>query len=146
MKALTYCRASRKDKNLIEAEITYYGVIQQILVLDYTYFKETVFYCDWVRVEDKSAHRIDPATNLILVDLTKMKTKDHMNDEPFVCAFQNLKQVFYSKYINNEQWSVVLNSPRRLTTSIDNLEAPTKFQSTLDDNPNLRLFLDHLDE
>ena len=97
-------------------------------------------------MEDKSAHKIDPPTNLVLVDLTKMKSKDHMNDEPFVCASQDLKQVFYSKYINNEQWSVVLNSPRRLTTSIDDLEAPTMFQSALDDNPNLRLFLDNLDD
>lgn len=87
-------------------------------------------------MEDKSAHKIDPATNLILVDLTKLKSKDHMNDEPFVCGFQNLKQVFYS---------VVLNSPTRLTTSIDELEAPTKFQYALDDHPNLCLFLDTLD-
>lgn len=92
-----------------------------------------------------SAHRINPPTNLILVDLKKMKSTDHMNDEPFVYAFQTLKQVFYSKYINNELWSI-LNSPRRLITSIDDFEALKKFQSTLDDNPNLRLFLDYLDE
>lgn len=146
MKALTFCRTSRKDKNMLEAEITYYGVIEQILVLDYSSFKEVVFYCDWVKVEDKSAHKIDPATNLILVDLTKMKSKDSMNDEPFVCSFQNLKQVFYSKYINNGEWSVVNHSPRRITSSIDDLEAPTKFQSALDDNPSLRLFLDNLVE
>lgn len=75
-----------------------------------------------------------------------MKNKDHINDKPFICGFQNLKQMFYSKYINNEKWSVVFNSPRCLTTSIDDLVAPTKFQSTIDDNLNLRLFFDHLDE
>jgi hypothetical protein len=145
-KALTYCVASSKDKNPIEAEMTYYGVVQQILELDYTSFKEIVFYCDWVRVEDNNACTVDPATNLIMVDLTKMKSKDNINDEPFVCAFQKVKQVFYSKYINIGQWSVVLNSPKRLTTNADALEAPTEFQSVLDDNPNLCAFLDYLDK
>lgn len=48
--------------------------------------------------------------------------------------------------MNNEQWFVALNSPRRLTTSIDDFEAPTKFQCSYDNNPNLRLFIDNLDE
>lgn len=50
---LTFFRASTKDKNLVEAEMTYYGVIQNIFELNYVSFKEVVFYCDWVRVEDK---------------------------------------------------------------------------------------------
>ena len=146
MKALTYFRSSAKDKNLIEAEMTYYGIIRQILVLDYVKFKETVFYCDWVKVGDKSACMVDPDTNMVLVDLNKLKSRDHLNDEPFVCAFQNLKQVFYSKSPNNDPWSVVLYSPKRLTTSVDAIKAPTEFQSVLDDNPELKKFLNFLDE
>ncbi|KAM7495920.1 hypothetical protein LguiA_020334 [Lonicera macranthoides] len=82
---------------------------------------------------------------MVMVDLTKMKRKDNINDEPFVCAFQNIKQVFYSKYTDNGQWSVVLNSPKHLTTKADALEVPREYQSILDENPNLVDFLDHLD-
>lgn len=141
-KALTYFRSSAKDRNLIEAEMTYYGIVRDIWVLDYTSFNETVFYCDWVRVEDKTACMVDPETHLVKVDLTKLKSKNLISDEPFVCAFQKLKQVFYSKIPNNDPWSVVLYSPKRLTTSIDDIEAPIEYQSILDDNPELKKFLD----
>lgn len=144
--ALTHFRASSKDKNLVEAEITYYGIIRQILVLDYVTEKVTTFYCDWVKVEDKAACMVDPDTNLVMVNLNKMKSKDHINDEPFICAFQNLKQVFYAKSPKDGPWSVVLYTPKRLTTSVDDLEAPTQYQSALDDNPELKKFLDYLDE
>lgn len=146
IKALTNCVSSSKDKNPKEVELTYYGIVQHIYQLDYTDFVETVFECDWVRVEDKNACTVDPATNMVMVDLTKLKSKGNVKDEPFVCAFQNIKQVFYSKYINNGHWSVVLHSPKRLTTQVDALQAPTEFQSVLDDNPNLCAFLDYLDD
>lgn len=113
--ALTTCVASSKDKNPKEVEMTYYGVVQHIYVLNYTDFKVTVFDCDWVRVEDKNACMVDIATNMVMVDLTKLKSRVNINDEPFICAFQNIKQVFYSKYINNGQWSIILHSPKRLT-------------------------------
>lgn len=141
MDAITYCRASTKDHNWSETNLTYFGVIRQILQLDYVEFKETVFYCDWVRVEDKTGCKVDPATNMILVNLTKLKSKDHVKDEPFVCASQKIKQVFYSKYLNNDPWSVVLHSPQRLTTEVDKIEAPVEFQSILNDNPKLRELL-----
>lgn len=140
-KALTYFRASAKDRNLIEAEMTYYGVIRNIFELDYISFKEVVFYCDWVRVEDKNACKVDPGTNLIMVDLSKLKSNEHVSDEPFVCAFQKVKQVFYSEYINNETWSIVIHAPKRLNTTVDDLAAPIEYQSILDDNPNLKQFL-----
>jgi hypothetical protein len=139
-KALTFFRASAKDKNLVEAEMTYYGVIRNIFELDYISFKEVVFYCEWVRVEDKNACKVDPVTNLIMVDLSKLKSNDHVSDEPFVCAFQKVNQVFYSEYINNEPWSIVQHAPRRLNSSVDDLAAPTEYQSIFYDNPNLKQF------
>ena len=144
-KALMYFTSSVKDKNLKEAEITYYGVITQILVLDYINFSETVFYCDWVRVEDKTACMVDPDTHMVKEDLTKLKSKDQMNDEPFVCTFQKLKQMYYAKSPNNDPGSFVLYSPKRLTTSVDDTEEPTEFQSILDDNPELKKFLNILE-
>jgi len=145
-KALTHFRASAKDKNLIEAEMTYYGIIKQIVLLHYISFSIPVFYCDWVKVEDKNACMVDPDTHMVKVDLAKLKSKDNVNDEPFVCACQNLKQVFYAKSPNNYPWSVVLHSPQRLTTSADDIEAPIEIQSILDDNPELKKLLNTLEE
>ena len=139
-KALTFFRASAKDKNLVEAEMTYYGVIQNIFELDYISFKEVVFYCEWVRVEDKNACKVDPVTNLIMVDLSKLKSNDHVSDEPFVCAFLKVNQVFYSEYINNDPWSIVKHVTKRLNSSVDDLAAPTEYQSIFDDNLNLKQF------
>ena len=70
----------------------------------------------------------------------------HINDEPFVCVFQNHKQVFYAKILKDGSWYVVMYSPKRLTTSVDDLEAPREFQPALDDNPELKKFLDYLDD
>lgn len=58
---ITKFRSSGKYTMYIEAETTYYGVILGIFELDYTSFKTIVFYCDWVRVEDKiNGCKVDP--------------------------------------------------------------------------------------
>ena len=139
-KPLTIFRASAKDKNLIEAKMTYYGVIQNIFELDYISFKEVVFYCDWVRVEDKNACKVDPVTNLMMVDLSKLKSNDHVSNETFVCAFQKVNQVFYSEYINNKPWPIVQHAPKRLNSSVDELASPTEYQYIFYDNSNFKQF------
>ena len=138
MRAITQFRASGKDKNFKEAETTYYGVIQQIIELDYIDFKQTVFYCDWVKVEDKiNGCKIDHVSSLITVNLGKLKNKDSVNDEPFILASE-ASQVFYSKDLKNNGWSVVLHTPRRLTTNVDDIEFPTVYQSAFEDNEKLK--------
>ena len=73
MKALTPFRSSVGDTNLLYDEAAYYGVIKQILELDYHNFKQVVFYCDWVRIEDKHGCYVDPATNLICINLRRLQ-------------------------------------------------------------------------
>ena len=53
--------------------------------------------------------------------------------------------MYYSKSPNNDPWSAVLYSPKRLTTSVDHLEAPIEFQSILDDDPELKKLIDFLE-
>ncbi|KAF9621052.1 hypothetical protein IFM89_015874 [Coptis chinensis] len=73
MKAFTNFRASAKDKNLVEDEATYYGIYKQILELDYHDFKETFFFCDWVRIEDRrNGCYVNPDTNLVFVNLERI--------------------------------------------------------------------------
>lgn len=144
MRAFTIFRSSVRDKNQVEAMTTYYGVIRQIIELDYTDFKETVFYCDWVKVEDKNnGCKVDPNTNLVMVNLNKLKTKDKFDDEPFILAHEAV-QVFYSEDRVNSGWSIVLHTPQRLTTKVDDIEFPTVYQSTFEDNEKLGDLLDEI--
>ncbi|KAF9606866.1 hypothetical protein IFM89_029465 [Coptis chinensis] len=99
MKAFTNFRASAKDKNLVEDETTYYGIVKQILELDYHDFKEIVFFCDWVRIEDKrNGCYVDPDTNLVF-DLSR------------------------------DSWHVVLHTPKRLNHDADTYEDPLVFEA-----------------
>ena len=74
MKALTTFRAKKCDKRLNDAWTMWYGVIKQIIELNYHEFKEVVFYCDWVRVEDKTngcKHCLN--SNLVMVNFNQVK-------------------------------------------------------------------------
>jgi len=106
--------------------------------LDYTDFKQTVFYYDWVKFEDKvNGSKIDPISNLIMVNLGKLKNKNNVNDEPFILASEAI-QVFYLKDLKNKGWSMVLHTPKRLTTNVDDIEFPTVYQSAFEDNEQLK--------
>jgi len=104
MKAWTEFRAKKSDKNLKEACTMWYGVIRQIIELDYTIFKEVVFYCDWVRVEDKAnGCKHCPDSNLVMVNFEKFKSIDSVLDEPVILASE-ASQVFYSRDLRNPNW------------------------------------------
>eukprot|EP00268_Persea_americana_P013386 TRINITY_DN15864_c0_g2_i1.p1 TRINITY_DN15864_c0_g2~~TRINITY_DN15864_c0_g2_i1.p1 ORF type:complete len:111 (+),score=6.46 TRINITY_DN15864_c0_g2_i1:755-1087(+) len=65
IKAITKDEASARDRNYQEDKATYYGVVKQIIDLVYTDFRQTVFYYEWVRVEDRTNGCIvDPETIL----------------------------------------------------------------------------------
>lgn len=71
MRAITSFRASEKDKNLKEVMTTYYGVVRDIIELDYVTFRQTVFYYDSVKLENKTnGCKVDPFWNLVMVNLS----------------------------------------------------------------------------
>ena len=54
MNAITKYRSSTKDKKYKEDKTTYYGVVKQIIKLDYVDFHQTLFYYDWFKVKDRT--------------------------------------------------------------------------------------------
>lgn len=129
MNAITFFRASAKDKNLIEEVVPYYGIIRKILELDYFDFKEVVFYCDWVRIEDKvNGCVVDKEMNLTTVNFERFKSISKETDEPFIRA-SDASQVFYCKDPTRDNWYVVLDAPRRLTRFVDAYEDPFVFEA-----------------
>ncbi|KAF9601077.1 hypothetical protein IFM89_016050 [Coptis chinensis] len=124
MKVVTSFRASAKDMNLIDDEVTYYGVVKRILELDYVEFKQTMFYYDWVRIDDKiNSCTVDPDTNLVFVNLGRFMRNTSEVDEPFILA-SVAKQVFYWRDLSRDNWYVVLDAPKRLSQEIDAYENP----------------------
>ncbi|XP_026427752.1 uncharacterized protein LOC113323636 isoform X2 [Papaver somniferum] len=104
MRAVTSYRAKSTDTEYLETEMTYYGVIMKIIKLNYMEFEETVFYCDCVKVEDKTnGCKVDPNSKLIKISFSKMKSIDGALDEPFILASEAI-QVFYSKDISEKGW------------------------------------------
>ncbi len=79
--------ASARDQNPIVGDLSFYGVIEEIWLLDYTAFKVLVFKCNWVN--SNGGVKVDEL-GFILVDLER---KGH-KDDPFILASQ-AKQVFY---------------------------------------------------
>lgn len=84
----------------------YYGVLQEIFVLDYHAFQIPMFRCDWASI-DRGVKVEDGFT---LVNLHQYQNQ--FKNDPFILASQ-AKQVFYSRESNSSSWYVVLKPPPR---------------------------------
>jgi len=91
--AQTLMRSSAKDKNPIHQTTTYYGVIQEIMLLDYYLVQYPLFKCDWIDVHKKNGMKVDEI-GFTMVNLKRCLSKDRVQDDPFILASQ-AKQVFY---------------------------------------------------
>lgn len=94
--------SSSKDQNPIVTDMSFYGVLVEIWVLDYVAFKVPMFKCDWV--DSKNGVKTDDMGHT-LVDLGRI---GHKSDS-FIFASQ-AKQVFYVPDQVDPSLSVVLES------------------------------------
>ncbi|XP_073121393.1 uncharacterized protein [Henckelia pumila] len=104
--ASTMLVCSAKDKNPLIADVSFYGVIEEIWELDYHQFQVPLFKCAWV-ANDKGVINNDEY-GFTLVNMNK---RGHKNDE-FSLASQ-VNQVFYIDDPSKKVWSIVLPVPNR---------------------------------
>ena len=97
--------SSSKDRNPVECDMTFYGVINEIWELDYITTRLPVFFCDWVKSDTGVIYKDFGFT---LVNLNRI---GHKSDR-FILASQ-AKQVFYVNDPSDSQWSVVLQTQTR---------------------------------
>ncbi|XP_052289966.1 uncharacterized protein LOC127899867 [Citrus sinensis] len=102
--ANTFQISIAKDKNHVVANMSFYGVIQEIWELDYNQFKIPVFKCDWA--ENNRVIKKDEQ-GLTLVNLNRIGHKD----DGFILASQPT-QVFYVEDQLDPRWSIVIVTPR----------------------------------
>ena len=98
--------SSRKDKNPIVGDITYYGELTDIIEVQYLNgMKFVLFKCDWV--ENRMGTKVDEF-NYTLVNFKHLKYKDDReSNEPFILASQ-AEQVFYVQDPIDTDWHVVV--------------------------------------
>ncbi|CAA7033482.1 unnamed protein product [Microthlaspi erraticum] len=104
--AFSMCRSSARDMRQVTDILTYYGVIKEILLMDYHMFKVPLFRCNWAN----TGNGVKEEDGFTLVNL-------HMNQtaylkDPFILPSQ-AKQVFYSREDDNSNWYVVMREPPR---------------------------------
>jgi hypothetical protein len=110
------------NDQIIVGKKIYYGVIKEILELNYQHKRNVVlFMCDWVdnRVPDKWV-KTDQfgATTVNFRHL--FNTGEKISDEPFILASQAL-QVYYVPEVDTE-WAVAVQSIPSGSYNLDNLE------------------------
>lgn len=95
-----------RDSTPIHTQMSYYGIIEDIWELHYRTFTIPLFKCKWV--DSKKGVRVDEF-GFTLADFSRPGYKN----EPLIMASQ-AKQVFYIMDPLNNNWSVVLQSKRRI--------------------------------
>ncbi|KAK9049303.1 hypothetical protein SSX86_031729 [Deinandra increscens subsp. villosa] len=94
------------SKEVVSYDQTYYyGVLQEIWVLDYHFRRIPLFKCDWV--DNKNGVKKD-SLGYTLVDLGRLGHKD----DPFILASQ-AQQVFYVADQLEKRWSIVFKNPAK---------------------------------
>jgi len=107
--AQTLMRSSAKDKNPICQTTIYYGVIQEIIILDYYFVQYPLLKCDWVDVHKKNGMKFDEI-GFTMVNLKICLSKGRVQDYPFILESQE-KQVLCVQDLVDNDWYVVLTGP-----------------------------------
>ncbi|KAH9671868.1 hypothetical protein KPL70_017513 [Citrus sinensis] len=114
--AKTSSFASAKDKNPILRDVSYFGRLTYVILLDYYGGRKvTLFKCDWVDVNSGKGIKKDE------LGFTLVNLNSSLNtDEPFVLATQAI-QVFYVADLVEKDWHVaVITKPRDLFNMEEN--------------------------
>ncbi|XP_039119143.1 uncharacterized protein LOC120255377 [Dioscorea cayenensis subsp. rotundata] len=109
----TMSYASASDANPIQGNVDYYGILNDIIELDYFQkFKVVLFRCDWADVTNSRGIKKDKY-GFSMVNFSRLiHTGAHVIYEPYVFSSQ-VKQVFYSKDLSESGWYVVIRNQAR---------------------------------
>ncbi|XP_039135718.1 uncharacterized protein LOC120273139 [Dioscorea cayenensis subsp. rotundata] len=109
----TVSYASASDANPVQGNVDYYGILNDIIELDYFQkFKVVLFRCDWADVTNSRGIKKDKY-GFTMVNFSRLiHTGANVIDEPYVFSSQ-VKQVFYSKDLTESGWYVVIRNHAR---------------------------------
>lgn len=121
LQAMTNSYSSASDNNPIAGDVTYYGVLNDIIELEYGIDKKVVLFdCDWI---SNGSRKKEDDNGFTLLNFEGLKA----HNEPFILASQ-AHQVFYVADSVDKGWQVVIKTaPRHVydmdeQTSLDDVE------------------------
>ncbi|XP_059624867.1 uncharacterized protein LOC132268136 isoform X2 [Cornus florida] len=76
----TICQSSARDTNQVVGKVSYYGVLKDILLLDYYTFKVPIFDCEWANIRNG----IKVEDGFVLVNLHEGQSQ--FRRDPFILA------------------------------------------------------------
>ena len=108
LRAETSSYASRKDRNPIDDMVTYYGVLDQVIELQFgPTLTIVLFKCTWFDEQTTNGFKID-TYGFKCLNVTRVCHQD----EPFMLA-SYAEQCFYISSPDEPDWHVVLSRPPR---------------------------------
>ncbi|XP_071687306.1 uncharacterized protein [Rutidosis leptorrhynchoides] len=114
LEATTNSFSSVRDKNPIFGSVTYYGVLKEIIELQYGADKKVVlFRCDWI---SNGSSQKEDENGFTMLNFRRLKE----DKEPFILASQ-AQQVFYVKDCVHKGWKVVIKTKPRDSYEMDAL-------------------------
>lgn len=111
----TSCVASSADGNIREADLSYYGKLEDIIELSYSgRYKVTLFKCTWADTTTDRGFRKD-AWGFSSINFSRViHTGDREDHDPYIEASQ-AQMVYYVNDEMSKDWSVVVHlKPRDL--------------------------------
>ncbi|XP_071714012.1 uncharacterized protein [Rutidosis leptorrhynchoides] len=148
LEATTNSFSSVRDKNPIVGVVTYYGVLKEIIELQYGADKKVVlFRCDWI---SNGSSQKEDKNGFTMLNFCRLKE----DKEPFILASQ-AQQVFYVKDCVHKGWKVVIKTKPRdsyemnALTYLDDVEthlqSETGIGPQIDENMNIELVREDID-
>lgn len=142
LEAMTNSFSSARDNNPIVGDVTYYGVLNDIIELEYDVNKKVVlFHCDWI---SNGSRKKQDENGFTILNFEGLKP----HNEPFILASQ-AQQVFYVADRVHKGWKVVIKTTPRDSydmneqTCLDDVETHLQSDTSLgpqrDDDMNFEL-------
>ncbi|KAM3265521.1 hypothetical protein P3L10_002515 [Capsicum annuum] len=109
----TFCIASSADRHATQADLSYYGKLEDIVDLNYYgKFRVVLFKCQWVDTTRNRGFKID-AWKFNCVNFSKLiHTGDRVDDDLYIEVSQ-ANMVHYIDDENDKEWSVVAHLKSR---------------------------------
>ncbi|KAK9073871.1 hypothetical protein SSX86_006465 [Deinandra increscens subsp. villosa] len=136
LQAMTNSFSSARDNNPIVGDVTYYGVLNDIIELQYGADKKVVlFRCDWI---SNGSRMKEDENGFTLLNFEGLKP----DNEPFILASQ-AQQVFYVADRVDKGWKVVIKTTPRDSYDMNEQECPDDVEAHLQSETSMG---PHLDE
>ncbi|XP_071739124.1 uncharacterized protein [Rutidosis leptorrhynchoides] len=148
LEATTNSFSSVRDKNPIVGAVTYYGVLKEIIELQYGADKKVVmFRCDWI---SNGLSQKEDENGFTMLNFCRLKE----DKEPFILVSQ-AQHVFYVKDCVHKGWKVVIKTKPRDSYEMDaltslndvktHLQSETGMGPQIDENVNIELVREDID-